>query len=83
MSYFTDHSINAILGGDGRLCSRTDYDSDDSNSRHEKYSEYYQFHDDKEYEHGKAIKGMNMFMNRFIQENMDIVQGLRAQSFKK
>ena len=50
--------------------------SDDSSRQSGRFAQYYEFHDDAEYENGKAMEGMNSFMTRFIIENIDIVQGL-------
>ena len=74
MSSFTDHSIDSILN---ESCEDENcYDSDDSSRQSGRFAQYYEFHDDAEYENGKAMEGMNSFMTRFIIENIDIVQGL-------
>ena len=72
MSNYTDHSIASILDDDNS------YDSTDAirQSGSGRYAQYYEFHGDNEYENGKAMEGMNSFMVRFIDENMDIIEGL-------
>jgi hypothetical protein len=77
MSNYTDHSINSILNDSWMKIDDNSYDSDDS-SRHfsGRFAQYYEFHGDADYENGKAMQGMNLFMTRFIKENIDIIQEL-------